>query len=410
VETKGDGQMPNTNDIIEDIFSRTISNKKIFKDRNVLRNEYIPEHILFRDLQIRSIAEIVSPILLKNKPSNILLYGKTGTGKTVVARFTINKLFKKAEENKINYIYSYINARNANTEYRVLFELASSIGLHLPFTGLSISEAFNRVINTIKKQKLMLTVIIDEIDFLVRNYDTNLLYELTRANENLDNDSFISIIGISNDLRFKESLDARILSSLSEEEIVFTPYTVTELQQILSERAKLAFNDGTITSSAINLCAALAGSEHGDARRAVDLLRVAGELAEREGGTQVSDKHIRMATQSIEQDRISEATRSLPLHAKIVLFTISKSSEWPSTGSIYIHYSQMCKKIGIENLTQRRVSSILNELDTLGLISAPVISQGRLGRSKKIKLTAPYDTVIMALEEDDIIKNLESSP
>ncbi|MEM3637844.1 MAG: orc1/cdc6 family replication initiation protein [Conexivisphaerales archaeon] len=402
--------MTNTNDIVEDVFSRTITNRKIFKDRNVLRNEYIPTQIYFRDSQIRSIAEIISPVLLKNKPSNILIYGKTGTGKTVVTRFTLNKLVRKTSENNLNFQYCYINARNSNTDYRILFEIASTLNVQLPFTGLSISEAFNRIINTIKTRKIMTTIVIDEIDFLVRNYDTNLLYELTRANENLETNTFISLIGISNDLRFKESLDPRVLSSLGEEEVMFTPYTIPELQKILNDRAKLAFNENAITPSAINLCAALAGTEHGDARRAVDLLRVAGELAEREGSQQVTDDYVKMATQSIEQDRVAEATRSLPLHAKIILLTVSEKQEWPSTGSIYVQYTQTCKKIGIEALTQRRISSILNELDILGLISAPVISQGRLGRSKKIKLTAPYTTIISALKEDEIIRNIVLSP
>jgi cell division control protein 6 len=393
-------------DLVDQIFSNTLLKHNIFKDRNVLRNEYIPSKILFRDIQMRSMAQIMAPLLTQHKPSNILLYGKTGTGKTVVTKFILNKLFEKAKQSNIVFIFAYINARTANTEYRILVELAAAIGIQLPFTGLSISEAFNRILQVIKQKQLMLVLVIDEIDFLVRNYEANILYELTRCNENLKPPTFISLIGISNDLQFKETLDPRTLSSLNEEEIMFTPYTIDELQQILTERAQLAFNEKAINPAAINLCAALAGSEHGDARRAVDLLRVAGELAEREGSKTIEDSHVRLATKSIEQDRVFEAARSLPLHAKIILLTISQSPEWPSTGSIYNKYKQSCKKLGIEELTQRRISSILNELDTFGLISAPVISQGRLGRSKKIKLIVPIDIIISALKEDDVIKTL----
>jgi cell division control protein 6 len=395
-----------SSDILDKIFNNTLSKSNIFKDRNVLRNEYIPDSIQFRDTQMTSIAQIVSPLLTNHKPSNLLLYGKTGTGKTVVTKFVLKKLYERASKANVPLVVSYVNARNAATEYRILFELASTLDLQLPFTGLSISEAFNRILQIIKNKQKMLIFIIDEIDFLVRNFEANILYELTRANENLPQPSFISLIGISNDLQFKEALDPRTLSSLNEEEVVFPPYSIEQLQQILSQRAKLAFNDNTISESAINLCAALAGAEHGDARRAVDLLRVAAELAEREGASKIEDLHVRLATKSIEQDRVFEATRSLPLHAKIVLFTISQANEWPSTGSIYTKYTQICKRLGIEQLTQRRVSSILNELDTFGLISAPVISQGRLGRSKKIHLLAPLDTIISGLREDNILQQI----
>lgn len=57
--------------------------------------------------------------------------------------------------------------------------------------------------------------------------------------------------------------------------MVFNPYTVEQLQKILLDRARLAFSDGAISNGAINLCAAMAGKENGDARKAIDLLRVA---------------------------------------------------------------------------------------------------------------------------------------
>jgi cell division control protein 6 len=199
------------------------------------------------------------------------------------------------------------------------------------------------------------------------------------------------LVGISNDLRFKEFLDPRVLSSLSEEEIVFKPYDAAELQDILLERAKLAFQDQVLPGAAISLCAALAAAEHGDARRALDLLRVAGELAEREGSLRLNEEHIRQAERRIEHDRMSEALRNLPLHSKLVLCSVyllfkAQTLSGCVTGNIYEMYNELCEQAGMSALTQRRVSGLINDLDVIGLLNAQVVNMGRYGRTKKIRL------------------------
>ncbi|MEM3531467.1 MAG: cell division control protein Cdc6, partial [Nitrososphaerales archaeon] len=272
-------------------------------------------------------------------------------------------------------------------------------------TGLSIGEVLNRIKIAINSSELRMVFVMDEIDFLVKNYGDDLLYELIRVNEQLPH-GYLSIIGISNDLKFKEFLDPRVLSSLSEEEIVFLPYTADELRVILYERAKMAFFEDAITEAAINLCAALAGSEHGDARRALDLLRVSGEVAEREGAKRVEEKHVRIAVQKIEQDRMVEALRSLPLHAKILLWSIVSLGEANSTGEVYDRYSGICRKNGIESLTQRRVTMLLSELDLLGLIATNLISKGRYGRTKKISPLVQLQFVKDVFSEDPVMGSI----
>jgi cell division control protein 6 len=197
-------------------------------------------------------------------------------------------------------------------------------------------------------------------------------------------------VGISNDLRLKEFLDPRVLSSLSEEEIVFGPYDAGELKNILFWRAQLAFCDNALSDGALSLCAALAAAEHGDARRALDLLRVAGEVAEREGVKIVVEEDVREAEKHIEHNRVVEALKNLTLHSKLVvlsLFQLNKSNvHRVITGEIYEVYGELCGELGVTPLTQRRVSTLVNELDAIGLLNAQVISMGRYGRTKKMRL------------------------
>jgi len=386
---------------LDEIFRRAKQGKALFIDREALSPEYIPSHLPFRDAQTNAVAQILAPILRGSKPSNLLLYGKTGTGKTAVTNYVLSRL--KAEANTPDLVLAYVNTRLADGEYRTLADFARHLDLpkerQIPLTGLAIGEVIARITENIKSNKKKVILVLDEIDYLVRLFGDDILYAFTRSGERLS-PGFLAMVGISNDLKFKEGLDPRVLSSLSEEELVFPPYTVEELREILSERAKVAFRPSAASQAAINLCAAMAGSEHGDARRAIDLLRIAGEVAEREGLTQIDDYCIRKASDKMETDRVDEAIRSLPIQNKAILLAVSMFEGGTNTGELYISYSNLCRKMGIETLTQRRVSGILGDLDLLGLVEASVVSKGRRGRTKKIQLLIGRESLEKALSED----------
>lgn len=385
------------------VFSNALSSKKLLSNRNALRSDYVPEHLPFRTQQITLVGQILAPILSSSRPSNLLVYGKTGTGKTAVTKYVISRLNDKCTANKISATFIYCNAKMSGTEYRILSELASGIGLKIPFTGLAVSEVLSRIQNYMKQQHLHGVMVIDEIDFLVRSYGDDLLYDLTSSSDKIS-PGFLSLIGISNDLQFKEELGARVLSRLSEEELVFPPYSAAELKTILTERAQLAFDKSSFSEEAVNLCAALSGSEHGDARRAVDLLRIAAEVAEREGAKQLEEKHVRVAVQKIDQDRMTDALKTLPLHAKLVLVAAIKGDATSSSsGDVYDRYCKLCTQSGLDPLTTRRVSGLLTELDTLGLVSATVVNYGRYGRTKRITPQIPLTTVQSVLGNDEAL-------
>jgi archaeal cell division control protein 6 len=386
---------------IDEIFRRAKEGKPLFVKRDALMPEYEPDRLPFREPQIEDVAKILAPILRGSKPSNLLLYGKTGTGKTAVANHVLKKLM--AEANDPSLVLAYVNTRLADGEYRTLEKFAKFLDLgkekQIPMTGLAIGTVVDRISENVKSNKKKVVLVLDEIDYLVRLFGDDLLYSFTRSGERLS-PGFVALVGISNDLRFKEGLDPRVLSSLSEEELVFPPYTVDELRRILTDRAKVAFMPSVASPAAINLCAAMAGSEHGDARRAIDLLRIAGEVAEREGLEEIDDSCIRKASDKMETDRVDEAIRSLPVQNKAILFAVSRFNGGTNTGELYLAYSNLCKKMSIETLTQRRMSGILGDLDLLGLVEASVVSKGRRGRTKKVQLLIGRETLEKTLAED----------
>src|SRR3990172_1142033 len=266
--------------VLDDVFEKFVNDAKLFKDREVLRHDYLPDRLPHREDQIKALGQAVAPVLKDARCSNIFIYGKTGTGKTAVTKYVLSHLEAKSKEYGSPIKFCYVNCRTTGSEYRVYASLSQSLGMSIPFTGLSVGEVFDRFKSILETSRTIFIVVLDEIDALIKERGDSLLYELTRINEALHK-SKVAIIGISNDLRLKEFLDPRVFSSLSEEEMVFRPYDAGELRNILLERSKLSFRDGSLSESALNICSALAAAEHGDARRALDLLRVAGEVAER---------------------------------------------------------------------------------------------------------------------------------
>lgn len=374
------------NSVLDDVFDSFVKGAKLFKDREVMRHDYLPERLPHREDQIKLLGSTVAPVLRSERCSNIFIYGKTGTGKTAVAKYVLSHLESKAKEYGAQVKFCYINCRMTGSEYRVFAALSQSVGLTIPFTGLSVGEVFDRFRTGLDQSHIIFIIVLDEVDALIKERGDAFMYELTRINETL-RQSKVSIIGISNDLRLKEFLDPRVFSSLSEEELVFRPYDAGELRNILLERSKLAFQDGVLSESALSISSALAAAEHGDARRALDLLRVAGEVAERSGAKVVTEEHVRQAEKHIEHNRVIEALKNLTLHSKLVLLSVyhlNKPSA--STGDIYDVYNELCGEMGAGLLTQRRLGTLINELDTMGLVNARVVSMGRYGRTKKIRL------------------------
>lgn len=384
-------------DPVDKLLDAVESGKSLITNREILHFTYIPDAIPHRNSEQEQITQTLIPILKHSRPSNLLVYGKPGTGKTLVVKKILSQIQKRVEKSNFPIKLVYANSKEETTLYGLLVSFGRELGLgekELPSTGLAISEVFKRLLKTIEENHYNVVFVIDEIDHLVHlvsKTGNDVLYQLTRANERLKK-ATLTLVGISNDLTFKERLDPRVISSLGEEEIVFTNYTVEQLKKILEDRIQLAFIKGAIEEASVNLCAAMAGREHGDARRAIDLLRVAGEIAEREQSNIIKEEHVRKASQKIEEDKETTVLRSYPLHEKLLIIAVMKASGL-STGEIYTAYKSLCKVIRQKELTQRRITQMLSDVELSGIITGKIIHQGIHGRTKKYKLTISPEMV-----------------
>ncbi|WEL16186.1 Cdc6-related protein, AAA superfamily ATPase [Halorhabdus sp. SVX81] len=454
-----------TDEASRGLFDDLLSGEPIFENKEVLRPSYTPRKLPHREEQINNMATILVAALRGDTPSNILIYGKTGTGKTASAKFVSEELERTSEKYEVPCDVEYINCEVTDTQYRVLAQLANTFiennETHIqdrlaeleelqdrldsesdasalqgtdfgsiedvdaeiesleadlesfetvPMTGWPTDRVYSTFFDAVDYTERVVVIMLDEIDKLVEKSGDDTLYNLSRMNNELQN-SRVSIMGISNDLKFTDFLDPRVKSSLGEEEIVFPPYDANQLRDILQARADVAFKDDALSDDVIPLCAAFAAQEHGDARRALDLLRTAGELAERDQIDLVAEDHVRQAQEKIELDRVVEVVRTLPTQSKLVLFSIilleKNGVHNINTGEVYNIYKRLCEEIDADVLTQRRVTDLISELDMLGIVNAVVVSKGRYGRTKEISLSVPLDETEAVLHSDSRLGDIE---
>lgn len=373
------------------IFDNYIKQKPIFNDKSTLLLQFTPKDIPHRDDQINQLGYTLAPVLRGEKPSNVFTYGKTGTGKTLCVAHVLDTLGEAARRNgnnKIKIIYINCKMRKvSDTEYRLLSSILSFFDIEIPYTGIPTDKLYRMFYEIIEKESYNIVLVLDEIDFLVEKIGDGVLYNLTRINQEIKN-STITLVGISNKVSFINEIDPRVKSTLSEEEMVFPPYNAMQLNDILTQRVKIAFNANVVSSGIIAKCSGLAAQEHGDVRKALDLLRVAGEITEREGRSQVTEGDVIKAEKKLDKDKIMEIVTSQPKQSKVVLECIieifSGGAKNIQTGEVYDLYTKKCKENYMTELTQRRVTDLISELDMLGIINAKVISKGRYGRTREI--------------------------
>ena len=370
--------------IFEDLEIEESISPTIFKDKRPLDHRWLPEKLVHRDEQIRQIAKYWVDVLSGVTPSNVTLYGKTGTGKTAASKFAREQLIDIARKKNVFVKVEYIRCTDYTTEYQVIAELCNRLGRDVPNRGWTKGEVVNTFRDIFKpdvfSRKLHLIVILDEIDILLNKDGDGILYTLTRTGN-------VSVLCISNYLDFKNLINSRVTSSLNDKEIVFPPYGADQLSDILAERAELSFNENILEGDVIPLCSAMAAKEEGDARYALDLLKNAGELAFDEDSDVVTSDHVRRAKEKIEHNKVIEIISTLPLQQQRLLeaiLNLTKQKEEISSGKLYDAYTDISKK---DAVTYRRIFDFIGELEMLGIISTNTVSRGRAkGRTNIIKL------------------------
>ena len=381
------------------LFDGLLNLRSLFRDRRALGHAFNPDNLPHRNEEITSLVNNLVEALRGHAPSNMNLYGRPGSGKTAVTRFVCRDLESKGAAEGCNIRAVEINCRNVDTKYRVLAEIGNRLADEgdemIPFTGWPADKVFEHVRARMQARGGVHIVVLDEIDHLVRKgkEGDDLLYSLTSLNIGLLDGAFCCVIGISNDLAFTDMLDPRVQSRLSPIDVVFPPYNASQLEDVLRPRAARGIKEDALDDAVIPLCAALAAKEDGDARRALDLLRISVQQAEQSESEQVGINHVRQAQNQLEFDQITPTIQNLPLQQKLVLFSVIINEKNGlsniSTGEVYGTYQMACENAGEKPLTSRRVSSLIQGLDMAGIITAKKTSRGRHGMSKRINSCLP---------------------
>lgn len=357
----------------------------VFANRSALSEEYVPDTLVGRDEELTEYFNALQPVIENENPSNLLLYGKSGVGKTASTRYLLQQL--KEDSKKIDALTLHtltVNCENHNTSYQAVVSLVNALRDDedaIPSTGYPQSKVIEFLIDEINALNGTLLIVLDEVDAL--NDDT-LLYRLTRAREDgYVTGTYLGVIGISNDLKYRDRLRPKVRSSLCEKTVLFAPYNASELQKVIEQRIDTAFQDGVVDQSAVTACAAYGSRNSGDARLALDLLQQAGDLARTANDEVVTDEHVIEARKQIERDRVIDTVQNYSQHGKYTLLSLLQldaDGETPCRSRVVQRrYRRLCEEEGLEPVSERAIRDYLAELDSLGIISSEMKSESDSG-------------------------------
>ncbi len=394
-------------------FNFTENSGIITGNLDTLGSSFVPEKLPHREKEIEHMVRILASIMRKQRPSNLILYGKTGTGKTSAAHH-VTKLLAEATGPSTKVIYC--NCQIYDSPYSILVNIVNTLKggteEQIPSLGWPLDRIYLELMGLLSREMGALVIILDELDKLILKNGGDSLYVILKIIDDSTR-TITSIIGITNDAHFIETLEPRIKSRLNQESVVFAPYNADQLRDIISYRLKGVVKEESVKPSAISLCSAIGAQEHGDARKALDLMRIAIEIAVREKREKLTDREIYEARDKFDMNVVREAITTLPLHSKMVLLSTIISQETSSgqitTGEIQENYRNMAVELGISPLSIRRISDILSELQDYGLLTSITKSLGRYGRTRFFRTNGEISHYRKYLLEDEVLSSFKGS-
>lgn len=390
-----------------------MKNKHI-KDGRYLDHSYLPPELPGREKQIEELTEHLCDCDVKSR--NAIIIGDRGTGKTAVSRkVCINTIPSILQSKGLKAMGVLINCKQSNTRFQVY----QNILFHLTeehYTNKTEHGARMYLLSLLKNLDCII-IVLDEADMLKSDHQNDLLYDLSRFQEQGLTDCRISVVAISNNAYFINSLDSKTRSSLCQAEFVFEPYNAHELESILQQRALLSLYETSYKPFILKRIAAIAAQEEGDARYAIWLLSQAAEIAGRRDQDVITIDCVDNARSAVEEERIRRVVESLVFQKKLVLMGCITAVEknngrgLPTTGDVYTYYQHICRGYGKEPVTDRRIIDFISDLDMMGIIKKNLVSRGRYGRTHEISIQVPLSVLkeVLSGEQTSHTKNIQQA-
>lgn len=347
---------------------------EIFDNEKVLREEWVPNELPEREDEIEAIADAYKPFVRSGeRPHNVFVYGKSGQGKTVAVDYVLRELGSTFDKHDEELTVVKTTLQGTKTSYQAVGKILTQLEeeTNAPPKGLSYDDLTYRMFDKLEAIGGYVVIVLDEIDNL--GTDDDLLYDLPRApsNERINN-ADVSVVGISNDFRFRENLSAKVKGTLGEVDVRFNPYDANALRTILEQRKEIAFKDGVVEGDVVPLCAAHAARDEGAARQAIRLLYRAGELASHQESETVTTAHVDEAREHLNRELIHDGIEGLATQERATVLAIASlelQGETPArTKDVFPVYDRLVEHAGIEPLAHRSVHDKLTSLDTYNMV------------------------------------------
>ena len=296
----------------------------IIKDGTKLTFDYVPENLVHRDIQMKQLAMLFRSVIDFNGSETAFLSGGVGTGKTVTAKRFCVEMADHCAKSSIPMDYIIVNCRQRSTEAGILLQLIRHYDSAFPDRGFSTPEMLRTFKGHVLKSNKRTVIILDEIDLLLKKGGIDLVYQISRFNDDSPIKISLSMILISQEY-ILDKLDSASLSSFKRANVIrFNRYTRDELFDIISDRAQLALKANSFNKDVLDLIADIS-DEYGDARFAIDLLDKSARIAENRDEGILNAEDVRAAKAMIYSVVTQSKLDGLDKHRAIVLLAICRS-------------------------------------------------------------------------------------